>query len=178
MLEDHPELAGKVSFLALLQPSRQDVPEYADYLAEIGATVARVNAAHGAEGYQPIDLRLSGDFVLAVAAYTVSDVLMVNALADGMNLVAKEAVVVNRRDSVLALSENTGAHQELGAFAVTLYPFDIQQQADALYESLTMDHGLRRARREAAARVVEENDIAKWLNAQLTDLGVRPPGAA
>ena len=115
MLEDHPELAGKVSFLALLQPSRQDVPEYADYLAEIGAIVARVNAAHGAEGYQPIDLRLSGDFVLAVAAYTVSDVLMVNALADGMNLVAKEAVVVNRRDSVLALSENTGAHQELGA---------------------------------------------------------------
>ena len=178
MLEDHPELAGKVSFLALLQPSRQDVPEYADYLAEIGAIVARVNAAHGAEGYQPIDLRLSGDFVLAVAAYTVSDVLMVNALADGMNLVAKEAVVVNRRDSVLALSENTGAHQELGAFAVTLYPFDIQQQADALYESLTMDRGLRRARREAAAKVVEENDIAKWLNAQLTDLGVRPPGAA
>ena len=178
MLEDHPELAGKVSFLALLQPSRQDVPEYADYLAEIGAIVARVNAAHGAEGYQPIDLRLSGDFVLAVAAYTVSDVLMVNALADGMNLVAKEAVVVNRRDSVLALSENTGAHQELGAFAVTLYPFDIQQQADALYESLTMDRGLRRTRREAAAKVVEENDIAKWLNAQLTDLGVRPPGAA
>ena len=176
MLEDHPELAGKVSFLALLQPSRQDVPEYADYLAEIGAIVARVNAAHGAEGYQPIDLRLSGDFVLAVAAYTVSDVLMVNALADGMNLVAKEAVVVNRRDSVLALSENTGAHQELGAFAVTLYPFDIQQQADALC-SLTMDRGLRRAPR-GRAKVVEENDIAKWLNAQLTDLGVRPPGAA
>ncbi|HJW36652.1 MAG TPA: trehalose-6-phosphate synthase, partial [Actinomycetes bacterium] len=178
MLEDHPELAGRVSFLALLQPSRQDVPEYADYLDEIGAAVARINAAHGAEGHQPVDLRLSGDFALAVAAYTVCDVLMVNALADGMNLVAKEAVVVNRRDSVLALSENTGAHQELGAFAVTLYPFDIQQQADALYESLTMDRGLRRARREAAAKVVEENDIAKWLNAQLTDLGVRPPGPA
>jgi hypothetical protein len=68
-----------------------------------------------------------------------------------MNLVAKEAVVVNRRDGVLALSENTGAHQELGAFAVTLHPFDIQQQADALYEALTMDPALRRARRQAAA---------------------------
>ncbi|HEV3495164.1 MAG TPA: trehalose-6-phosphate synthase, partial [Actinomycetes bacterium] len=134
LLEDHPELAGKVRFLALLQPSRQDVPEYADYLAEIGATVARVNAAHGREGYQPVDLRLTEDLPLAVAAYTVCDVLMVNALADGMNLVAKEAVVVNRRASVLALSENTGAHQELGAFAVTLHPFDIQQQADALHE--------------------------------------------
>jgi trehalose 6-phosphate synthase len=178
LLEDHPELVGKVSFLALLQPSRQDVPEYADYLAEIGATVARVNAAHGGEGYQPVDLRLAADLDLAVAAYTVCDVLMVNALADGMNLVAKEAVVVNTRASVLALSENTGAHQELGAFAVTLHPFDVQQQADALYEALTMDPALRRARREAAARVVEENDISKWLTTQLTDLGVTPPGAA
>ena len=109
-----------------------------------------------------------------MAAYTVCDVLMVNALADGMNLVAKEAVVVNTRDGVLALSENTGAYQELGAFAVTLHPFDIQQQADALHEALTMDRGLRRARREAAALVVQENDIAKWLATQLADLGVTP----
>jgi trehalose 6-phosphate synthase len=168
LLEDHPDLAGKVRFLALLQPSRQDVPEYADYLAEIGATVARINAAHGREGWEPVDLRLGDDLALAVAAYSVCDVLMVNALADGMNLVAKESVVVNRRDGVLALSENTGA------FAVTLYPFDIQQQADALHAALTMDRDLRRDRREAAARVVEENDIAKWLHAQLTDLGVTP----
>jgi trehalose 6-phosphate synthase len=174
MLEDHPELAGKVSFLALLQPSRQDVPEYADYLAEIGATVARVNAAHGREGHQPVDLRLTEDLPLAMAAYTVCDVLMVNALADGMNLVAKESVVVNQRGGVLALSENTGAHQELGAFAVTLHPFDVQQQADALHEALTMDPALRRSRRQAAAAVVEENDIAKWLATQLTDLGVTP----
>ncbi|MFL6187128.1 MAG: trehalose-6-phosphate synthase, partial [Actinomycetes bacterium] len=185
LLEDHPELVGRVSFLALLQPSRQDVPEYADYLAEIGAIVARVNAAHAGEGDAPIDLRLVEDQALAVAAYTVCDVLMVNALADGMNLVAKEAVVVNTRESVLALSENTGAHQELGPFAVTLHPFDIQQQADALHEALTMGRDLRRARRQAAARVVDENDIAKWLSAQLNDLGVhfaaervRPPGPA
>jgi trehalose 6-phosphate synthase len=176
MLDDHPELAGKVSFLALLQPSRQDVPEYADYLAEIGATVARINASYVREGHEPIDLRLQDDLALAVAAYSVCDVLMVNALADGMNLVAKEAVVVNTRDSVLALSENTGAHQELGAFAVTLHPFDIQQQADALHAALTMDRDLRRARREAAATVVEENDIAKWLTAQLANLPIPTEG--
>jgi trehalose 6-phosphate synthase len=177
LLEDHPELLGKVSFLALLQPSRQDVPEYADYLAEIGAIVARVNATHGREHYQPVDLRLTTDLQLAVAAYVVCDVLMVNALADGMNLVAKEAVVVNTRAMVLALSENTGAHQELGAFAVTLHPFDIQQQADALFAALTMDPAERRARRQAAATVVEANDITKWLTSQLLDLGVTPPGA-
>jgi trehalose 6-phosphate synthase len=177
LLEDHPELAGRVRFLAILQPSRQDVPEYADYLAEIGAAAARVNAAHSKEGNEPIDLRLQEDMSLVVAAYTVYDVLVVNAIADGMNLVAKEAVVVNTGDGVLALSENTGAYQELGAFAVTLHPFDIQQQADALYEALTMDRSLRRARREAAAAVVQENDIAKWLTTQLADLGVnREPG--
>jgi trehalose 6-phosphate synthase len=165
-----------VTFLALLQPSRQDVPEYADYLAEIGATVARINASYVREGHEPIDLRLQEDLPLAVAAYTVCDVLMVNALADGMNLVAKEAVVVNTRDGVLALSEHTGAHQELGAFAVTLHPFDIQQQADALYAALTMDLGLRRARREAAALVVQENDLGKWLVAQLADLPIHTEG--
>src|SRR5215217_5456914 len=170
LLADHPELVGRVTFLAILQPSRQDVPEYADYLAEIGAVAAKINASYVREGHEPIDLRLQEDLPLAVAAYTVCDVLMVNALADGMNLVAKEAVVVNRRDGVLALSENTGAHQELGAFAVTLHPFDIQQQAGALYAALTMDPELRRARREAAAIVVRENDIAKWLAAQLADL--------
>src|SRR5215207_9304043 len=176
LLADHPELLGRVTFLAILQPSRQDVPEYADYLTEIGGAVARVNAAHGSEGWEPVDLRLVDDLALAVAAYTVCDVLMVNALADGMNLVAKESVVVNRRGGVLALSENTGAHQELGAFAVTLHPFDVQQQADALHEALTMDPALRRSRRQAAAAVVEENDIAKWLATQLADLGVTPGG--
>src|SRR5215207_4962931 len=176
LLADHPELLGQVTFLALLQPSRQDVPEYADYLAEIGATVARINASYVREGHEPIDLRLQEDLPLAVAAYTVCDVLMVNALADGMNLVAKEAVVVNTRDGILALSENTGAYQELGAFAVTLHPFDIQQQADALYAALTMDPGLRRARRQAAALVVQENDLGKWLAAQLADLPIHTEG--
>jgi trehalose 6-phosphate synthase len=173
LLADHPELLGRVTFLAILQPSRQDVPEYADYLAEIGAVATRINASYVHEGHEPIDLRLQEDLPLAVAAYSVCDVLMVNALADGMNLVAKEAVVVNTRDGVLALSENTGAHQELGAFAVTLHPFDIQQQADALYQALTMDREVRRARREAAAGVVRENDLGKWLVAQLMDLPVR-----
>jgi trehalose 6-phosphate synthase len=170
MLEKHPELHSEVTFLAVLQPSRQDVPEYADYLARIGATAAQINATYGREGYQPIDLRLQDDRALAVAACTVADVVVINSLADGMNLVAKEAVIVSRRHAALALSENTGAYQELGRFAVTLHPFDIEQQADALYAALTMDRQLRRLRREVAAAVVRENSIAKWISAQTADL--------
>jgi trehalose 6-phosphate synthase len=170
LLDDHPELVGKVSFLALLQPSRTDVPEYSDYIAHIGAVVAEINAKHTYEGQQPIDLRLVEDFQLAVAAYSICDVLVVNALADGMNLVAKEVAVVNRRDGVLALSENTGAYEELGDDAVTLYPFDVQQQADALYAALTMPLAERRERLTAANEQVRKHDVRRWFDAQLEDL--------
>jgi trehalose 6-phosphate synthase len=146
------------------------VPEYAEYLAAIGAEVARVNARYAPSGYRPIELRLVEDYPLAVAAYTLCDVLMVNAVADGMNLVAKEAVVAGKPDVVLALSENTGAHGELGEFAVTLHPFDIQQQADGLHEALTMPADRRRWLHEAALEVVRTNDVRKWLDTQLADL--------
>jgi trehalose 6-phosphate synthase len=175
MLEEHPELRGRVTFLASLMPSRQDVPEYSDYLAEIGAVVAEVNARFHEEGWQPIDLRLQEDLAFAIAAYSLADVLVVNAVNDGMNLVAKEAMLVSRRDGVLALSENAGAHEELGEHAVTLYPFDVQQQADAIHAALTMDPAERRRRRQGAARVVRDNDVERWLAAQLADLaGLRP----
>jgi len=172
MLDEHPELRGQVTFLASLMPSRQDVPEYADYLGQVGSVVAEVNARHHLEGWQPIDLRLQEDLAFAVAAYQLADVLVVNAVNDGMNLVAKEAVLANQRDGVLLLSENTGAHEELGDFAITVQPFDIQQQADAMYEALTMDVGRRRALLEGAAERVRSNDVERWLRSQLHDLQV------
>lgn len=170
LLRDHPELRGSVVFLALLQPSRQDVPEYQHYLRAVGAVVAEVNARHSLGDWQPVDLRLVAEMPLAAAAYRRCDVLMVNAVADGMNLVAKEAVVVNQRDMVLALSESTGAYLELGHVAVTLHPFDVDQQADALYTALTMAAAERGERLREAARVVRHNDVARWVQMQLEDL--------
>jgi len=170
LLDQHPELRGRVSFLASLMPSRQDVPEYADYLAQVGAVAAEVTARHHGEGWQPIDLRLQEDLAFAVAAYELADVLVVNAVNDGMNLVAKEAVLANQRDGVLLLSENTGAHDELGEFALTVHPFDLQQQADAMYAALTMDRQQRADLLSAAADVVRGNDVERWLRRQLDDL--------
>lgn len=87
------------------------------------------------------------------------------------------AALVNQRDGVLALSENAGAHEELGEFAVTLHPFDIQQQADAIFAALTMDGSERRDRLAASAALVRENDVAKWLSDQLRDVNeLRGPG--
>jgi len=170
LLDDHPELAGKVTFLALLQPSRQDVAQYVRYMEKIHTLVDDVNGRHGTDGWMPIQLDLEGDFHRVVAAYKLFDVLVVNAVFDGMNLVAKESVLVNERDGVLALSENTGAFEELGKHAVTLHPCDIQQQADALFTALTMDREERRERLRACAAIVRENDIAKWLDEQLRDV--------
>ncbi|HWC11640.1 MAG TPA: trehalose-6-phosphate synthase [Acidimicrobiales bacterium] len=177
VLDDHPELAERVTFLALVQPSREDVPQYVDYLDRIRQLVDDVNAKHGTAGWQPIELSLEGDFDEVVAAYKLFDVLVVNPIADGMNLVAKEAALVNHSDGVLALSENAGAHEELGEFAITLHPFDIQQQADAIFAALGMDARERRDRLAASAAVVREHDVTKWLRDQLGDVReLRQPG--
>jgi trehalose 6-phosphate synthase len=94
----------------------------------------------------------------------------VNAIFDGMNLVAKEAPLVNGRDGVLVLSENTGAHDELGEWALTVNPFDVAGQAEAIHEALTMAAGERRRRREAIVAQVRDHDIGRWIEAQLDDL--------
>ena len=96
-LEQHPEFRERVTFIAQLMPSRTDVPEYAEYLERIEAVVAVVNHRHGSPDWMPIQLKLRDDLEEAVAAYKHYDVLMVNAMFDGMNLVAKEGPMVNER---------------------------------------------------------------------------------
>ena len=147
-LEQHPEFAERITFTAQLMPSRTDVPEYAEYLERIEALVAVVNHRHGTPDWMPIDLKLRDDLEEAVASYKHYDVMMVNAMFDGMNLVAKEGPLVNERDGVSILSENTGAHEELGEFALSVNPFDVQELADSIYAALTMapEERARRAR--------------------------------
>lgn len=133
MLRLHEDLRGAVQFWAFLQPSRQDVKAYTDYLACIQSTAGRINAELGTLAWQPIRLEVRESLKRAVAAYRSFDVLLVNSIYDGMNLVAKEGMLLNQRDGVLVLSENAGAHEELGQHAVTVNPFDVGATADALY---------------------------------------------
>ena len=137
-LEQHPEFQEQVTFIAHLIPSRQDVPEYAEYLERIEALVAVVNHRHGTTDWMPIELRLRENLEEAISAYKHYDLLMVNAMFDGMNLIAKEGPLVNERHGVSLLSENTGAHEELAEFALSVNPFDVQEQADAIHGALTM----------------------------------------
>ena len=133
-------------------PSRMDVPEYAEYLERIEALVAVVNHRHGTPDWMPIQLKLRDDLEEAVAAYKHYDVLLVNAMFDGMNLVAKEGPLVNEHAGVSILSENTGAHEELGEFALSVNPFDIQETADSIHAALTMRDAERRRRMDGLKR--------------------------
>src|SRR5918992_493671 len=153
-LEQHPEFHERITFTAQLMPSRTDVPEYAEYLEKIEALVAVVNHRHGTTDWMPIDLKLRDDLDEAVASYKHYDVIMVNAMFDGMNLVAKEAPLVNVRNGVSILSENTGAHEELGRYALSVNPFDIQETADSIHAALTMSAGERERRMRGLQQIV------------------------
>src|SRR6476619_5832186 len=169
-LEQHPEFREQVTFIAQLMPSRTDVPEYAEYLERIEALVAVVNHRHGTPDWMPIQLKLRDDLEEAVAAYKHYDVLLVNAMFDGMNLVAKEGPLVNERNGVSILSENTGAHEELGEHALSVNPFDIQALADSIHAALTMEPAERERRLRGLKEIVTARDPGDWIDEQLHDI--------
>ncbi len=169
-LEQHPEFLEKVTFMAQLMPSRQDVTEYAEYLERIEALVAVVNHRHGTPDWMPIQLKLRDELNEAFASYKHYDVLIVNAMFDGMNLVAKEGPLVNERAGVSVLSENTGAHEELSEYSLTVNPFDVQETADALHEALIMSTEERERRMEGLKAIVTKRDPGEWVDDQLADI--------
>jgi trehalose 6-phosphate synthase len=170
LLRRHPELHGTVQFFAFLQPSRQDIAVYKDYLAAISATADRINRSFGNGDWVPVRVELAENLRRAVAVYRDFDVLLVNPIYDGMNLVAKEAMMVNERDGALVLSENAGAHEELGEWSVTINPFDVSATAESLHAALTMPLGERRQRLESIRSWVRANDLGRWLSLQIRDL--------
>jgi trehalose 6-phosphate synthase len=169
-LQQHPEFRERVTFIAQLMPSRTDVPEYAEYLERIEAVVAVVNHRHGSPDWMPIQLKLRDDLEEAVAAYKHYDALIVNAMFDGMNLVAKEGPMVNVRGGVSILSENTGAHEELGEYSLSVNPFDIQELADSIHAALTMPREERERRLAGLRSVVTARDPGDWIDDQLADI--------
>jgi len=161
---------GRVTLLALLDPSRQDIPEYSEYLGAIQREARRVNDRFQAEGWLPVDLQIEDDFPRSIAAYKQFDVLFVNAIFDGLNLVAKEAPLVNTRNGAVVLSENTGVSEELGRWTLEINPFDVAAQAEAIHVALELPEDERRSRLEAIRAQVREHDLARWLALQLDEL--------
>ncbi|HSP09978.1 MAG TPA: trehalose-6-phosphate synthase [Candidatus Dormibacteraeota bacterium] len=170
LLAHHPELKGKVQFWAFLQPSRQDVAVYRTYIRRVRQVVQRINAQHGGQGWQPVRLEFGENVRKAMAALRNFDVLLVNPVYDGLNLVVKEGALVNRADGVIVLSENAGAHEELHQHVLSINPFDIEATADAMHQGIVMSAEERRRLNEGAREVVRVNDIARWITRQVQDI--------
>lgn len=167
LLERYPEHRGKVRFYALLVPSRLEVEEYQNYHNDLTAAAGWVNSYYGSSDWEPVRI-LSGDnYPRAIGALQLYDVLLVNSIADGMNLVAKEGPLVNTKDGVEVLSERTGARQQLEPGALVISPCDIYSTAEALHHALRMPAEERHMRAQQLRQIIVENDINDWLRDQL-----------
>ena len=169
LLEDHPEQRGKVKMLQLLVPSRMEVNEYQTYLQEVMAAEAFINAEFSDESWEPVRTIIGNNYARAIAAMQLYDVLLVNPVNDGMNLVAKEGPLVNQRDGVLVLSEMAGAFYELGHDALTISPYDVYSTTEALYQALTMSADERHRRAESLRGQVRSASVGDWFMHQVAD---------
>jgi len=173
-LQSTPEARGRTVFWGLLPASRQGADPYRRYLARITEEARRLTAKWGAPGWRPVTLFTDDDYARGIAAMMRYDVLLVTSLADGMNLVAKEGPLVNRRHGVLVLSENVGAAEELGSGAILVHPYDVLGMAGAISRALAMPLEERR-RMHAVLRIqVRRNPVQRWLYEQLRDLLASP----
>jgi trehalose 6-phosphate synthase len=169
-LRTNPGWHTRVVFLALLQPSRRGIPEYRTYTEECLAAAERINADYREPGWTPIEVRVNDDFEEALSAYGLYHVLLVNTLMDGMNLVAKEGPLINRRGGALILSRNAGAFAELGEHALAIDPLDVAATADAIREALELPEEERVPKARALRRAAAAITPAAWAARQLRDL--------
>jgi trehalose 6-phosphate synthase len=170
LLHTHPEWRGKVIHLAFAYPSRHDLPEYREYTASVQRMAREIADEFRTEDWNPLVFEVADDYARSLAAYRLADVLLVNPVRDGMNLVAKEGPVVSERGCALVLSREAGAAAELGADALMVNPFDVSGTAQALHEALIMPDSERKRRAASLARAATALPPVQWFADQLAAL--------
>jgi trehalose 6-phosphate synthase len=163
LLERHPEHRDRVWHLALVNPSRQDVPEYVEYLQACQKAADRIRERFGDH---TLEFAVGGDFPRVLAAYRGYDVLLTNPVIDGTNLVAKEGAVLNQSNGAMVLSRTAGATHVMGEDALLVNPYDVEDQADALQRALTMDGDERSVRAKGLREAAVRGRPSDWLMAQ------------
>ncbi len=169
LLARYPQFVGKVKLIAFLVPTRTHLRPYQRYAQDIHQLIEAINDKYGNKEWHPIDFFYENNYVQALAGMCLYDVLLVNAVIDGMNLVAKEGPTVNKRDGVLILSETVGACEQLGQNALTVAPADLEGTTQALYTALTMPADERHKRAVRLKKSIREEDITNWLLHLLQD---------
>lgn len=173
LLEQRPDLRGSIVMLALAYTSRQTLPEYLAYATEVELAARHVNDRWGTPEWTPVVLDVADDADRSFAALTRYDVLLVNPLRDGLNLVAQEGPVVNATDGVLVLSREAGSFEQIGAEAIAVNPFDVSGTAAALARALDMPAAERHRRAAALKALVARRTPGDWLEDQVKAAGRR-----
>jgi len=170
LLITRPQWHGRVVHLAFAYPSRHDLPEYREYTASVQRMAREIVDEFGTEDWDPLVLQVNDDYPRSLAAYRLADVLLVNPVRDGMNLVAKEAPLLSERGCALVLSREAGAAAELAEGALLVNPYDVSATAQALHEALSMTDEERRRRATLLAHASAACPPDRWLAAQLSAL--------
>lgn len=173
LLAQQKKWRGKVVFVARLTSSRQTLPEYLAYTNEVEQAAARVNEQWGTRDWQPVVLDTEDSYPRTVAALLRSDVLLVNPVKDGLNLVAMEGALLNDRDGVLCLSRDAGATDILGEAALPVHPYDLEQTANTLEQGLVMPAKERKQRATQLRELTAARTPRDWLDDQLRAAGSR-----
>lgn len=169
-LHKYPQYHGKVKFLTTGKPTRQQIREYYDYYYDIVDIIEDINVKYGNDDWKPIELIFKADYKLVVAAFKNYDCMIVNPIADGMNIVPKEASVVNEHEGVIILSEKAGCFDELKDHVLAVNPYDISQTAEAYHNALQMDKNERHERFENLQKIVAQRTIYHWITEQFEDI--------
>ncbi|HEX9624416.1 MAG TPA: trehalose-6-phosphate synthase [Streptosporangiaceae bacterium] len=170
LLLNRPQWRGKVMMLSMAYPSRHDLPEYREYMATVQRLAGAIDDEFGSPDWTPILLQTNDDYPRSLAGYRLADVLLVNPIRDGMNLVAKEGPILSDRSCALVLSREAGAAAELGADALMINPFDIAETATALHEALMMSEEEKFARCRSLAAAAGAVPPSAWFAGQLAAL--------
>jgi trehalose 6-phosphate synthase len=170
LLISYPQWRGKVTHVAFAYPSRHDLPEYREYTAAVQRMARQIEDEFGAPDWEPLILQVDDDYARSLAAYRLSDVLLVNPIRDGMNLVAKEGPILSDRGCSVVLSREAGAADELAEHALMINPFDISGTAAAMHAALSMPAAERATKSAALATAAAAEPPEKWFADQLAAL--------
>ncbi|AYG78886.1 Trehalose-6-phosphate synthase [Streptomyces hundungensis] len=167
VLERSPELRGRVTLTACLTPSRERIPEYRAHADRIRQLAQQLN--HRFPGC--LDIQLGHDVSRCLAALKSYDVLLVNPVRDGMNLVSQEGPLLNTRHGALVLSRGAGSSDLLGGHAELLHdPRDVEATARALRNALALPFDERERRAVRLRAAVAGGDPVRWLAGQVDAL--------
>jgi trehalose 6-phosphate synthase len=171
LLVEQPEWRGRVTHLAFAYPSRSDLAGYRAYTAQVSALAGEINAEFGTPEWQPLILEVRDDYPRSLAACGLADVLLVNPIRDGMNLVAEEGPILSERGCALVLSTQAGAAELIGEAALLVNPYDVSATAGALHAGLVMPAAERQRRSATIAGAAAARAPRRWLAEQVEALG-------